>query len=74
MSVYGRLLYNASNQYGQPWYWNVASYGNHEELARSSETYKNRADCIRCYDLVVDRKRAPMFEFKDGKTATPVTD
>lgn len=72
-TIYGRLLYNPNNAYGQPWYWNVAA-ANHEELARSSETYKNRKDCIHCYDIVVGRNRIALVEFPDGKTPKPVTD
>lgn len=70
---YGRLLHNPNNAHGQPWFWNVAARGNNEELARSSETYTNRRDCIACYDAVVGRNRIPMFEFPDGSTPKPVT-
>ena len=72
-TIYGRLLYNPNNAYGQPWYWNVIA-NNNRELARSSETYTNRKDCIHCYDLVVGRNRIAMVEFPDGKTPKPVTD
>lgn len=73
-NAYGRLIYNAANSLGQPWHWNVASAGNNKDLARSSETYTHRKDCIYSYDMVVGRGRITLYEFKDGKTATPVTD
>ena len=34
------------------WYWHVGSVGNGRILARSTDGYVNRSDCLHCISLV----------------------
>lgn len=48
---------DSSNQY----YW-IFSASNHEEIARSSESYRAKADCLRGIELVKGSATAPIRE------------
>jgi uncharacterized protein YegP (UPF0339 family) len=40
------------------WYW-ILNAANGEPLARSTDGYKNRQDCLHCIKLVHDLSRTP---------------
>ncbi len=44
--------YNAYRQRHQPWRWVALSAGNHEPLAKSTESYFNRADCEHAIEVL----------------------
>lgn len=51
----------------QPYYWNVISAGNSKELARSSESYANKADAIASANLVRQSSGNPFEDLTDDK-------
>jgi uncharacterized protein YegP (UPF0339 family) len=44
------------------WYW-IYYAKNKEEIARSSESYVNRSDCINSINLIKNSKDEPVFYY-----------
>jgi uncharacterized protein YegP (UPF0339 family) len=54
--------YRERKDNGGYWYW--IYYGkNGEELARSSESYVNRSDCLHCINLIKESKGDPVYYY-----------
>lgn len=54
-----RYEYYKSKKDGD-WYWRYIKNG--EQISRSSEGYRNKADCLRGIEIMKDSKNAPEVE------------
>lgn len=44
------------------WYW-IYYAANGEALARSSESYRNRGDCLHCINLIKASQDSPVYYY-----------